>query len=56
MSFLSGQYAGSSSVFFANQNFSPDRKAKLIPKWIALVLQVKCRFMDCLVKANALIL
>ena len=39
--------------FFANQNFSRDRKAVLLRKWIALVLQGKFRFMDCLVKANA---
>ena len=42
--------------FFANQNFSRDRKATLLRKWIALVLQVKFRFMGCLVKANALVL
>ena len=40
-SFLSGQYAGSSLVFFANQNLSRDREAKLLRKWIALVFQVK---------------
>ena len=39
--------------FFGNQNFSRHRKAKLLRKWIALVLQVKLR---CLVKANALVL
>ena len=39
--------------FLANQNFSRHRKAKLLRKWIALVLQVKLR---CLVKANALVL
>ena len=42
--------------FFANQNFSRHRKAELLRKWIALVLQVKFRFMGCLVKANALVL
>ena len=42
--------------FFANQNFSRDRKAELLCKSIALVLQVKFRFMGCLVKANALVL
>ena len=42
-----GEYAGSSSVLFANQNFSWDRKAVL--------LQVKFRFMGCLVKANAIV-
>ena len=41
--------------FFANQNFSRDRKAELLCKSIALVLQVKFRFMGCLVKANALV-
>ena len=42
--------------FFANQNFSRDRKAVLLRKWIALVLQVKFRFMGyLLVKVNALI-
>ena len=41
--------------FFANQNFSRDRKAVLLRKWIALILQVKFRFMDCLVKTNALV-
>ena len=35
--------------FFANQNFSRDRKAALLRKWIALVLQVKLHFMGCLV-------
>ena len=40
--------------FFAIQNFSRDRKAVLLRKWIALILQVKFRFMVCLVKANAL--
>ena len=40
-SFLSGQYAGSSLVFFANQNLSRDREAKLLRKWIALVFHVK---------------
>ena len=38
--------------FFANQNFSSDRKAKLLHKWIILVLQVKFPFMGCLVKAD----
>ena len=42
--------------FFANQNFSRDRKAELLCKSIALVLQVKFRFMGCLVKANTLVL
>ena len=42
--------------FFANQNFSRHRKAELLRKWIALVLQAKFRFMGCLVKANALVL
>ena len=42
--------------FFANQNFSRHRKTELLRKWIALVLQVKFRFMGCLVKANALVL
>ena len=55
ISCLSGQYAGSSSVFFANQNFSRDRKVELLCKSIALVLQVKFRFIGCLVKANALV-
>ena len=55
-SYLSGQYAGSSSIFFAYQNFSRHRKAELLHKWIALVLQVKFRFIGCLVKANALVL
>ena len=41
--------------FFANQNFSLDRKAVLLRKWIALILQVKFRFMGFLVKANALV-
>ena len=41
--------------FFANQNFSRHRKAELLRKWITLVLQVKFRFMGCLVKANALV-
>ena len=41
--------------FFANQNFSRDRKAVLLRKWIALILQVKFRFMGCLVKTNALV-
>ena len=41
---------------FAYQNFSRDRKAELLRKWIALVLQVKFRFMGyLLVKVNALI-
>ena len=39
--------------FFANQNFSLDKKAVLLRKWIALILQVKFRFMGCLVKTNA---
>ena len=42
--------------FSANQNFSRHRKAELLRKWIALVLQVKFRFMGCQVKANALVL
>ena len=42
--------------FFANQNFSQHRKAELLRKWIALVLQAKFRFMGCLVKANVLVL
>ena len=42
--------------FFGNQNFSRDRKVVLLIKWIAIVLQVKFRFMGCLVKANALVL
>ena len=42
--------------FFANQNFSQHRKAELLCKWIALVLQAKFCFMGCLVKANALVL
>ena len=42
--------------FFANQIFSRHRKAELLRKWIALVLQVKFRFMGCLVKVNALAL
>ena len=41
--------------FFANQNFSLDKKAVLLRKWIALILQVKFRFMGSLVKANALV-
>ena len=41
--------------FFANQNFSLDKKAVLLRKWIALILQVKFRFMSCLVKSNALV-
>ena len=41
--------------FFANQNFSWDRKAVLSRKWITLILQVKFHFMGCLVKANALV-
>ena len=47
---------------FANQNFEieseierRDRKAELLCKSIALVFQVKFRFMGCLVKANALV-
>ena len=40
---------------FANLNFSRHKKAELLRKLIALVLQVKC-FMGCLVKANALVL
>ena len=40
---------------FANQSFSRDIKAELLRKSIAVVLQVKFRFMSCLVKANALI-
>ena len=40
---------------FANQNFSLDRKTVLLRKWIALILQVKFRFMGFLVKANALV-
>ena len=42
--------------FLANQNFSRHRKAELLRKWIALVLQVKFRFMGYLTKANALVL
>ena len=42
--------------FFANQNFSRHRKAELLREWIALVLQVKFRFMGCLAKVNALVL
>ena len=38
-----------------NQNFSRDRKAELLRKRIPLVLQLKFRFMGCLVKANALV-
>ena len=41
--------------FFANQNFSLDRKAVLLRRWIALILQVKFSFMGYLVKANALV-
>ena len=40
---------------FANQNFSLGRKAVLLRKWIALILQVKFRFIGFLVKANALV-
>ena len=40
--------------FFANQNFSWDRKDELLHKWIALILQVKFHFMGCLIKVNAL--
>ena len=54
-SFLLGQYLGSSSVLFANQNFSRHRKAMLLRKWVALILQVKFRFMGCLVKVSALL-
>ena len=39
--------------FFWKSKLSRHRKAKLLRKWIALVLQVKLR---CLVKANALVL
>ena len=42
--------------FFENQNFSRHRKAELLRKWIALVLQANFRFMGCLVKAIALVL
>ena len=42
-------------IFFANQNFSRNRKALPPRKWIALVLQIKFRFMGCLVTANALV-
>ena len=42
-------------IFFANQNFSRNRKALQLRKWIALVLQVKFRFMGCLVTVNALV-
>ena len=42
--------------FLANQNFSQHRKVELLRKWIALVLQTKFRYMDCLVKTNALVL
>ena len=31
--------------YFANQNFSRHRKAELLRKWIALLLQAKFRFM-----------
>ena len=41
--------------FFVYQNFSWHRKAKLLCRWIALVLQVKFCFIGCLVKANALV-
>ena len=41
--------------FFPNQNLSRDRKAELLRKSIALALQMKLRFMGCLVKANALV-
>ena len=41
--------------FFANQNFSRDRKAVLLRKWIAVILQVKFCFMGCQVKANPLV-
>ena len=41
--------------FFADQNFSRDREAKRLRKWIALVLQLKFVFMGCLVKTNALV-
>ena len=37
--------------FFANQNFSRYRKAVLLLKWVALILQVKFRFMSCLVSS-----
>ena len=42
--------------FFANQNFTRHRKAGLLRKWIALMLQAKLCFMGCLVKAKALVL
>ena len=42
--------------FFAYQDFSRHRKAELLRKWIALVLQGKFRLISCLVKANALVL
>ena len=42
--------------FFANQDFSRHRKAELLRNWIALVLQVKFRFIGCLVKTNAIVL
>ena len=45
---LSGQYADSSSFLFASQNLCLDRKAALPRKWVALILQVKFRFMGCL--------
>ena len=41
---------------FLNQNFSRQRKTKLLRKWITLVLQGKLRFMGCLVTANDLVL
>ena len=42
--------------FFCKSNFSRHRKAELLRKRIALVLQAKFRFMGCLVKVNALVL
>ena len=41
--------------FFANQNFSRHRKAELLRKWIAPVLQIKFSFMGCPIKVNALV-
>ena len=41
---------------FQYQNFSRHKKAELLRKWIALVLQVKFPFIGCVVKANTLVL
>ena len=41
--------------FFANINFSEDRKSKLLCKSIALVSQVKVHFMGGQVEANAVL-